>query len=404
MERAIIKKVPTATLTAMHCAGFHLYDAQIQNIEQVNALPPPVTDFGPHKSASETEVGDAFSLAAGPLPAEASPAACTYEWTLHTRFPSENDMYKFVAMLRQCSRMDHFSQANRIAQHKAMQEAAPPLVADNVRKYSTGGQLEVVLVEARRLTSHGAMEAASKIQEAVFFHKKNRLDNLQAVTSGEESRSTPVGADINTFVNFRMLSDGKYISLRNQKVQSSPVIENTGSPCWATQFPRDGGFVFKTGHIDPDAIPDLCMEFEVMQFSVGFTKRIGAVQCGVNARPVLTNPQEPFKNLWLPLITQSEDGGALTNKTGEIHIMTRWLPASKLNLPPGQQNMSVRSEFLKEIWPKVTLNESRSPSTRLKRSSSPTIQTLCVAPRIQSTLCVERDTDSREARLAESAC
>merc|ERR1739848_753133 len=91
-----------------------------------------------------------YNIKAGPVPADAGPS-CQYEWSLKVRADSEEDMYQFVTMLRQCVRMDHFQQVQRLRETASKPAPNQSSMYDMaLKKTSSGGSLEVVLVEARR--------------------------------------------------------------------------------------------------------------------------------------------------------------------------------------------------------------------------------------------------------------
>jgi len=147
--------------------------------------------------------------------------------------------------------------------------------------------------------------------------------------------------------------------VKGQKHQSSQVVHGTDSPCWAMdkELAESGGWTFKTGHIEPEKLMDMVVEFEVMQ-TVGCTSAvIGAIQMGVNSRPVLTDPKQPFKNIWLPLYGKTFDNKNYMHKSGELHIMTRWTPADKMHQP----QPSIRAAFMKELWPRLNMPRIKEP-------------------------------------------
>ncbi|CAE7518525.1 MKK1, partial [Symbiodinium pilosum] len=139
---------------------------------------------------------------------------------------------------------------------------------------------------------------------------------------------------------------------------------------------RGRSWTFRTGIIDPEKYPKLLIEFEVSQvkemmppvclqvMKAGMSpSRIGVIQLPVTEEQFLTNPNQMFKNLWLPLVSV-KDGELTPNITGEIHVLTRWLPVEmKQVFADGQEKMqlSVRSMFLKEIWSKVCQPRVREP-------------------------------------------
>jgi hypothetical protein len=248
-------------------------------------------------------------------------------------------------------------------------QTGPVELDEEVLRQRVGGQLEVVLVECRRLEPvifkgvHKLKEQVSDINE-MFTTQKNRLG---ALGSDKASKSTPDGADINTFVKFRMSHatgpgglDREVLAVKNAKHQSSSVCEATNSPCWADDFKEAGGYTFRSGLIDPEKLQDLVLEFEVMHAFGPTARLIGEIKVGVNRRPNLTDPKNPFKNLWLPLYTRTDflkDTKHHLHPNGEMRIMTRWTPADKMHLP----QPSIRSSFMKELWPRLNQIRIKEP-------------------------------------------
>eukprot|EP00929_Paragymnodinium_shiwhaense_P065225 TRINITY_DN32718_c0_g3_i1.p1 TRINITY_DN32718_c0_g3~~TRINITY_DN32718_c0_g3_i1.p1 ORF type:complete len:3402 (+),score=1051.59 TRINITY_DN32718_c0_g3_i1:472-10206(+) len=366
--RAVLKRVPTSQLTAVHGAGFNIYDAMFQSSEDVLKQGTPANNFDPRsvKYGDIAAKAAKLTLAAGPLPPDCSPAACEYEWSVRMRASNENEMYQFVAMLRRCVRLDSHHQASKMIEYQARAQVENPVI-QQMNHGLRGGQLDVLLVEARRLKP-----PAGLLNRSEFKLHEGFLPRMNGTSAGEAMKTTPEGNTIiSTYVNFRMLNAGQPIPYKGQKVQQSPVISGTDSPVWAFQpeLAGSGGWTFRTGIIDPEKLRDLLIDFEVMQVGpVPLVKsRIGAISLPFTMRDYLTNPNEPFKNMWLPLQSMNASKMKTTNATGEIHIMTRWLPAEKIQIGPNAQpQASVRSTFLKEIWPRVTAQRLREPIYNLE--------------------------------------
>eukprot|EP00928_Gymnodinium_smaydae_P067961 TRINITY_DN5099_c0_g2_i2.p1 TRINITY_DN5099_c0_g2~~TRINITY_DN5099_c0_g2_i2.p1 ORF type:complete len:3332 (+),score=752.58 TRINITY_DN5099_c0_g2_i2:2916-12911(+) len=375
--RALVKRVPMMYVQAVHSAGFHIYDALFHKSADVIAAKAPESGFDPRTCkdgniAEGTQRGS-FCLAAGPMPPDVSNASCEYEWTVRMRAADEFEMHSFVAMLRRCNRLDNFQQATKMLEYRrrAEQEGATQQQQQMGNRPRFGGQLDVLLVEARRLVptkevmGKNMRTAATLLDRPELKLNEAYLPQLKGTTAGEAAKSTPEGNSmISTFVNFRMLCKQDAIAFRGQKVQASLMIEGTDSPSWAAHeaLVGKGGHLFQTGIIDPEKYPDLVIDFEVMQYGPvpGMTTRIGAIQLPVTHRQFLTNPADPFKNLWLPLLSYKE-GNLVANATGEIHLMCRWTPVDKIPVNPSMQLNSVKSQFLKEIWPRVVAQRLREP-------------------------------------------
>eukprot|EP00931_Biecheleriopsis_adriatica_P040925 TRINITY_DN23439_c0_g1_i1.p1 TRINITY_DN23439_c0_g1~~TRINITY_DN23439_c0_g1_i1.p1 ORF type:complete len:3484 (+),score=873.59 TRINITY_DN23439_c0_g1_i1:112-10563(+) len=388
--RAVLRQVPMALLSAVHYSGINIYDAEFKTIDDVLKAPAPVNDFDPRSAeASKPNASKdhlQYSMPAGPLPPDATTSACQYEFSIRVRFPNDFEMYQFVAMLRRCVRLDHYQQAQKMLQYqKQQQQAAAAPLQPHKHGYQSGGQLDVVLVAARRLKpmqsalntiiqsdpislyeqwTKGTKEADPALSNQMLDAKY--LPQLAGTTGGESVKGTPEGSMISTFVNFRMKHDKEVVAYRGQKVQVSPVIDGTDSPSWAhkEELAAAGGWTFRTGNIDPEKYPKLLIEFEVMQAAIPTATRIGIIQLPVTEEQFLTRPNKLFMNLWLPLVSIKDGEMPTPNVTGEIHIMTRWLPAEmKQVLADGQEKLqvSVRSMFMKEIWSKVCQPRIREP-------------------------------------------
>jgi len=383
LERCVLKRVPKTLISAVHYSGINMYDSSFKTTMDVVNGRPPMNDFNPcAKDAIKNSKN--FAIAAGPMPPDASNGACQYEWSIRVRSPSEFEMYQLAAMLRRCHRMDHYQQSSKMAEYRSRVSEMPVLTQQPyIQRPIAGGQLDVVLVECRRLMPRQSFidrvlhaDPATMSYQSIMHPTahtirsdrpidENYLPDLMGTTAGE-ARMTPVGTPISCFVNFRMLHNrGEVIPYRGQKVQQSAICSGTDSPNWSKmrELRQSGGWTFRTGTIDPEKHPDLIIDFEVRQASVGFSRHIGSMQLPVTQRQFLTNPNEPFKNLWLPLVTV-RDGKATANPTGELHIMTRWLPAEKIQIMADgtqKQQLSVRSLFLKELYPKLCVQRLKEP-------------------------------------------
>ncbi|CAL1153084.1 unnamed protein product [Cladocopium goreaui] len=359
-DRYVLTKVPQILVGSVHYSGINVYDSALKSTEDVLRAPKPSNAFDPRSAeAAQNAPKDQlyeYRLAAGPLPPDASPACCTYEFSVRLRFPNEFEMYHFVAMLRRCVRVDHYQQASKMLEYQKQQTAAA--VPRQRQLYKSGGQLEVLLVEARRLKPlQSALNTVLQSDPIALYESWSKgrtegdpsqsnqmlgpdyLPELMGTTDGRMPKQTPNGSPIATFVNFRMLHPTEaapgekpgrpeVVPYRGQKVQISSVINGTDSPVWAreSELEAAGGWTFRTGMIDPDKFPRLLLEFEVMQAAVFSATRIGLIQIPVTEEQFLTNPEQRFKNLWLPLVN-IKDGQQTPNITGEIHVMTHWLPA-----------------------------------------------------------------------------
>merc|ERR1719502_1766123 len=72
----------------------------------------------------------------------------------------------------------------------------------------------------------------------------------------------------------------------------------------------------------------------------------------------LCDPQRPFNNFWLPLLSEAEAGTdrVAPNASGEIHIMTRWV-ANQQNQVQKRLPKTARQYFRELLKPKL-MNQS----------------------------------------------
>jgi hypothetical protein len=405
--RFILQRVPQIYLKASYGACFNIYDALYKSTDDVLKGPAPQNGFDPRSSAGEVldRNKQPFVLAAGPLPPDASSAACEYEWSVKLRAKDENEMHQLVGMLRRCVRLDSFAQAAKMIEYQKRTVAEVPMMNNSlINRPTSGGMLDVLLVEARRLKPPPEIFNLPE-----FKLNSDYLPTLAGTTSGEDSRSTPVGNTmVTTFVNFRMLlvtqnqdEPGKpkmeTLVYKGQKLQTSHRISGTDSPSWASQdeLQAKGGHLFHTGLQDPDRLREesqIFLDFEVMMSHALWPvpRKVSSACLSMTARDYLCNSSDPFKNLWLPL--KGTDG---KNKSvGELHLMFRWLTADQIPMGPAanQQQVSVKSTFMKSIWPRAVQQRLREPIYNLE------VQHL----RYNPNLVRNKDPNSTQLKLAEA--
>eukprot|EP00746_Dinoflagellata_sp_MGD_P074630 gnl/MRDRNA2_/MRDRNA2_30116_c0_seq1.p1 gnl/MRDRNA2_/MRDRNA2_30116_c0~~gnl/MRDRNA2_/MRDRNA2_30116_c0_seq1.p1 ORF type:complete len:2643 (+),score=515.69 gnl/MRDRNA2_/MRDRNA2_30116_c0_seq1:515-7930(+) len=355
-SRYILKRVPMFQVRPVHAAGINVYDAGFGSTDAAADIDPSMYthSFNPIASSmptlaqqtqktvggsstekEEQDTRGGYSMIAGPVPPDANPAVCQYEWLLHVRAPSDNDMYQFVQALRSVIRVQQHNQAHRVKQaanekaNAASRAASPPRRNLNAEQQAPhGGQLEVVLVEARHLLK-------PKIQKGA-----GAFDALLGGAKIEDEVQNMVPETLNPFVNFRFLKNGEPLAYKGSKVQKSPSVTDSRSPSWGKmpELQSAGGWTFRTTPIDPDRvefgkIPFFEIEFEVRHQGMGRNSLLlGSQRLPVTEAKLLCDPKAPFQNLWLPLQTTDDDGSEKMNQIGEIHIMTRWVPNNKMLL------------------------------------------------------------------------
>jgi len=370
-KRLVLRGVPTVLVSPCHTTGFNVYDAAVADVDAVVALDPTLRlgefDVSRPPGPIERLKWGAFGATAGPMPVDANPAVCAYEWSLHLSFPTEQDTYHFVDMLRQCTRLDHqlharqLVSAQRAVEQKeaADQEQSQLDLRSRSRQSGNEAQLEVLLVEARRLNPQGREVGADHLDAF-----------LAGASPGEQLGSLFADTDLNTHVTFKLLSSSEpgaeAMVCRTTKIQNSPTIYATDSPDWSKMegVGSIGGFSFKTGTINTELYPDMVMELEVRSEGIAIEYPIGAIQLPVSKNNFLTDPENPFRNLWLPLTSETLDGtGRALNPSGEVHIMTFWsgLPPDAGDERRAPRPKNARAYLLAEIAKKVAGARLREP-------------------------------------------
>eukprot|EP00927_Polykrikos_kofoidii_P042711 TRINITY_DN36766_c0_g1_i1.p1 TRINITY_DN36766_c0_g1~~TRINITY_DN36766_c0_g1_i1.p1 ORF type:complete len:3469 (-),score=466.77 TRINITY_DN36766_c0_g1_i1:385-10791(-) len=370
-RRVLLKNVSLVLLQSVQLASFNIYDASFGSVDDAievapsscrNDFNPRDIDFADHelfKDGQRCHRGG-YSVSAGPVPADAGPS-CQYEWSLHLHVPSDADMYHFITMLRQCVRMDLSQQIKKMREHRGKiakraaeahtYRAGPPLS-------TATGNLEVVLVEARHLTPPKMMKTS--MGEIVDKVKKAS------------------GAALNPFVQFTMFIDDKPMIYRGSKVQTAPTMQGTINPNWSqlADLRSSKGWAFKTQALDPAEMPKLSFELNVLHSGVGgVTSPIGSVRVPATEHATgdmgtknvnLCDPASPFHSLWLPLYTteQSETQGEppvrKPNLSGEVHILTLWVP-KQMTGEMKRRPKTARGYLNHEMWPKQLAAHIREP-------------------------------------------
>eukprot|EP00931_Biecheleriopsis_adriatica_P059754 TRINITY_DN35814_c0_g1_i1.p1 TRINITY_DN35814_c0_g1~~TRINITY_DN35814_c0_g1_i1.p1 ORF type:complete len:3403 (-),score=723.69 TRINITY_DN35814_c0_g1_i1:308-10516(-) len=335
-RRVMLKGVSLSCLRSVQAASFNVYDAALTTTEEVVHTHPNKigNDYNPRlidgMVDDMSQLGGhrgTYRIAAGPVPADANPAACQYEWQLHLNAKSEADMFHFITILRQATRYDSHEQVKRLKEFK--QKSAFAL---NNRPYlnsqmysSNSGTLEVVLVEARHLRP-------TRVQQDQDMHswaqKNFRLD-LQA-----EAR-------------FRLVNgtQGELI-YKGSKLQVAPALAGN-NPNWSEQqqLKASGGWVFKSPLLEASIMRDLFLEVEIMSKTyekVGHIEKLGLVRVPVfgfgDSDPNswggapdmnLADREKPYRNMWIPLHKLSKEGILEPCPYGEVHIVTIWRPSQE---------------------------------------------------------------------------
>eukprot|EP00928_Gymnodinium_smaydae_P014043 TRINITY_DN15093_c0_g5_i1.p1 TRINITY_DN15093_c0_g5~~TRINITY_DN15093_c0_g5_i1.p1 ORF type:complete len:3429 (-),score=728.45 TRINITY_DN15093_c0_g5_i1:188-10474(-) len=330
-RRTILREVPVSAVTAVQEASFNIYDAAFATTEEAIQVHPAKSrnDYNVRDSMDEqpslASRRGGYSISAGPLPMDVG-ASCQHEWALRLHAPTEDDMYQFVTMLRQCVRLDIANQVSKMQEFKSKAQSRSTGL-----NYTTGGvltnasgNLEVVLVEARNLRPAQVMPTAKDLKHWVDVN---------------------TALELNPSVKFTIRKgNGEALVYRGSKSQVSMSMQNTINPDWSKErdLKSSGGWSFKTPLIEPTDLSGLVMELEVVN-----TYKIGGMQVPLGSIRVpvspgadgdaiapgtgLCDPKDPFHNLWLPLCTE-KDGVRVPTTCGEIHVMTLWVPKNPVGM------------------------------------------------------------------------
>eukprot|EP00929_Paragymnodinium_shiwhaense_P000295 TRINITY_DN100533_c0_g1_i1.p1 TRINITY_DN100533_c0_g1~~TRINITY_DN100533_c0_g1_i1.p1 ORF type:complete len:3625 (-),score=1181.40 TRINITY_DN100533_c0_g1_i1:304-11178(-) len=261
-QRVFLQGVPLSFMKSVQPASFNVYDAAFNSVEEAMALPPAESrnDFNPRiqeedQQRSLRDRRGAYSISAGPVPADAG-AACLYEWSLHLHMPTEDDMYQFVTMLRQCTRMDLAAQVKKMQEYKKKSSSKAKQL-----NYVTGptlttnsGTLEVVLVEARhlkpiRFSGFKDREAMLKAQIAPDFSPfvQFELSNDAETTLLKECKEGEMEFAIASQENF--LAGPQVITINPGAANAEDVIVTSFAPLLPANeaLPRQARFVLADG-------------------------------------------------------------------------------------------------------------------------------------------------------------
>jgi hypothetical protein len=151
--------------------------------------------------------------------------------------------------------------------------------------------------------------------------------------------------------------DMEAISYKGSKQQNSPVLQSS-SPNWSEdkELGTSGGWVFKTPVLDPSKMKGTIFELEIINKKAYSTETIGFVRMPLSRADPRTGDlphidlckqEEPFHNIWLPL--SGHNGESVS---GEVHIMTLWLPknpsrSGRKKLPATAQKFMERNLGIK---------------------------------------------------------
>jgi hypothetical protein len=299
-RRVVLSGVPLNMVMAVQAGSFNIYDAAFGTSDDVAKVHPAVNgnDFNPRHSSDDQMFFDgrkgAYRIAAGPVPVDVTSAQ--HEWKLHLHAHTDDDMYNFVTVLRQCVRQDLANQVKKMRQYKAQSSKKAA-----TRSYTTGatltthsGNLEVVLVEARNLRESQVMPQSKDWKHHAW---KN------------------VRRELNPFATFTLRNGNEPLVYRGSTVQTSMTIGKTSEQSWSwgaqDEMKSVGGWSFKTPSIEPSEHNDLVFELELKHHGLyGQPELVGSVVVGCTndagdegvPKNPLCSTKEPFPQLVAALI------------------------------------------------------------------------------------------------------
>lgn len=330
-RRIMLKGIQLSALLSVQPASFNVYDAALTTTDEIVRIEPRRigNDYNPRLIDGTVDdmsiLGGhrgSYRIAAGPLPADANPTDCQYEWSLHLNAANEPDMYHFVTMLRQAARMNIYEQVKKLKEFKQKS-----VYAHNHRPYldsqmysSQSGHLEVILVEARHLRP-ARVQQEQDLQTAL--QKSLQLD-LQVEAS---FRLKNIDAD----------GKAKDLIYKGSKIQRCPTLVGS-NPNWGEQeqLKNSGGWVFKSPLLEKATMQNLYLEIELSSRKY---EKLGMVRMAVfgasfqdeflGGAPTIdmSDPKKLFNNLWLPLATSDAEAKLTPKAYGELHILTVWKPS-----------------------------------------------------------------------------
>eukprot|EP00434_Breviolum_minutum_P011844 symbB.v1.2.010449.t1/scaffold684.1/size172805/3 len=293
-HRLLLKGVPFEILQVEQ-PGFHVFDAMIVQSEDAIMASNRRSSCG---------------IVAGPVPWDVlEDAGCRYAWTLHLRVDGEEELHRLVLNLRQLVRLKQM-EAVQLARGGMMEEI--PVTNRGCESNMNLGQLEVLLVEAKNLfprRRHGGASAAPQDVLDAVIGGQPVMEVMKEVILHQDRQEL--------FVRLRMTRGNKAFPINGQLHFDSPISKDARRPWWSS---TTDGWAFSMV-FQADAMPDLFLELEVMNLELAGETSIGKVRIPVTKEQFLTNPEVPFRNLWLPLAVEI-DGKWIVTQCGDLHIMT----------------------------------------------------------------------------------
>jgi hypothetical protein len=149
--------VHLSQLRSCECGGFSVYDAKLTGTitkegNKSNLDATTIKEIMMAKTTEPTEgmIASGYGVTAGPLPMDANPYVCTYEWTFNVNLPTEAAMYDFVEALRGAARTSA-DQVRRQMYEAMMRPKVEQITGRLTDGSDKKGNVEIVLMEATRL-------------------------------------------------------------------------------------------------------------------------------------------------------------------------------------------------------------------------------------------------------------
>jgi len=336
-HRYILEGIPMYMVRSIQ-TGFNVYDSRSFSAASSIAYKSSF-DIDPRSGERPDDRGG-YDFIAGPLPNDSNPSVCQYEWKIHCQAPDELTMCHFVQTLRHVVRQDHFNQVEQMYDFMLSEPQGTGTIAKRRNELFsvTGGSLEVVLVECRRLRAEkpqGFLAThATKLGKNLTKGIIDRPVNAFATFSIRRKRIGPGGAGAGAGAGGddeeakEKEDKGTVVLVKNMAEQRSPVVSESDNPKWC-ELPglmEKGGYVFRSGNLDSSKQDQYVYTAEISIYDQGLTGKsfISSCEFELNGPPDsdknLMDPRRPFRNIWVPM------------ELGEVHIMTRYAPNDKSQL------------------------------------------------------------------------
>eukprot|EP00397_Hematodinium_sp_SG-2012_P000048 GEMP01000048.1.p1 GENE.GEMP01000048.1~~GEMP01000048.1.p1 ORF type:complete len:3361 (+),score=619.04 GEMP01000048.1:133-10215(+) len=305
-HRYFLKGVPLTNIRSVQTSGINIYDANATSTETSGHYSSHFSRRY-HVKNPELEQQGGYKFTAGPLPMDSNPSVCQYEWMINCHAKSEEMMLNFIATLRACLREDHAKQVQKM---KDLLERRG-YGGIQAKPIMPGGQVEIVLVECRRLQAE----------------KPKGFLATQAKVIGQNLSQGIIMRPVNPFATFTLRkrkpgedSKGIVVSFKGLKEQRSSVIQANEHPKWCdeSELEESGGWAFSTGKLDVSKKSDFAYNAEISIYDMGLAGKsfLSSITFDIDERHFM-DPHQPFNNMWFPM------------EQGEIHLRAQYKPVDR---------------------------------------------------------------------------